>query len=899
MSAKQFVFDADARHALERGVSVFADAVKLTLGPKGRNALLNRPFGSPVVTNDGVTIAQEIELGDHFENMGAQLIKEVASKTNDLVGDGTTTATVLAQAMVREGLRHVTSGSNPQVIKRGIEQAVNTVLGEMRFFVEPVDSPDKIAQIAGMSANDVAIGRLIADAMEAVGADGAVSVEESRTLTTELTIKTGMVLETGYVSPYMVTDSEHMVAALADAYVLVTDRKITAIADILPLLDKLVADQRPLLIVAEDVAEEALATLVVNCLRGTFRSVAVKAPGYGERRTEALADIAVLTGATVISGELGLSLARASIAHLGRAKSVTVSREDTTIVEGGGAREAIDARIASIRRSVEQSDDGDPRDALRERLARLSSGVAVIEVGAATETELKEKKFRVADAISATRAAIAEGMIPGGGSSLVHATASLDDLLLTTEGFDERLGIEVVRRSLEAPLRQIAQNAGFEGAVQVARIKQMRPGHGFDAMTGGFVDMMEAGIVEPFKVTRCALESAASIGGLLLTTSVLVADEPEIVRETVVYREPARAVKRYGAAIATEISSGEAPDQGSRGAPPEGRKTDRSNATHTVQEIFYATDRERIAAGTYRGRRRDRADESMYYGRCEVSIPYPEYRKVGELNSPRKILFIQLPYDSKRHVVLQKVEEMSPDDFFTKLTPEDGDSAFVFVHGYRTSFEDGARRTAQIAHDLKFPGAAILYSWPSGATFGAYPADEGAVIWTQAHLKSFLTDLATRTGVRTIHVITHSMGSRAVCEAVAQLAATPSAPRLKTVIFAAADVDSGVFAQRAKAMIAQSDVVTLYASAKDTALKASREWHDFGRAGDAAAPVIIPGITTIDATEMHTDVLGHGYFSSDRSVLGDIEQVLRGVKLPRFGLNPVPPDEPWYWRFQP
>ena len=533
MAAKQLVFDEAARRALERGANILADAVKVTLGPKGRNVVLDKKFGSPTITNDGVTIAKEIELPDVFENMGAQLVKEVASKTNDVAGDGTTTATVLAQAIIREGLRNVTAGSNPLLIKRGIEKAVELAVAEMESFKQIVDTKEKIAQVASISANDKEIGGLISEAMEKVGKDGVITVEESRTLKTEVETKDGMQFDKGYISPYMSTDTERMESVLDDPFILVTERKISAIADILPLLEKVVQVQKPLLIIAEDVEGEALATLVVNKLRGTFTSVAVKAPGFGDRRKEMLKDIAALTGATVISEELGLKLDKATPEQLGRAKRVTVTKEETTIVDGGGKAEDIKGRIDMIKKQAEDTDSDFDREKLQERLAKLSGGVAVIQVGAATETELKEKKHRIEDALSATRAAVQEGMIPGGGSSLIHAIKALDKYIEAgPQGdnptwVDEKIGVQIVKKALEAPLRQIAQNAGFEGSVEVNNVKGKKAPEGFDAMSGKLVDMFVAGIVEPFKVTRSALQNAASIGALILTTETLIADKPE------------------------------------------------------------------------------------------------------------------------------------------------------------------------------------------------------------------------------------------------------------------------------------------------------------------------------------------------------------------------------------
>jgi chaperonin GroEL len=527
MAAKELIFDESARRALERGANILADAVRVTLGPKGRNVVLDKKFGSPTITNDGVTIAKEIELPNTFENMGAQLVKEVASKTNDIAGDGTTTATVLAQAIIREGLRNVTAGSNPLQIKKGIDEAVELTVKEMEKLVQKVDTREKIANVASISANDREIGELIAIAMEKVGKDGVITVEESKSMKTEVETKDGMQFDKGYISPYMVTDSERMEATLSDAYLLITERKITAIADILPLLEKIVQVQKPLVIIAEDVEGEALATLVVNKLRGTFTSVAVKAPGFGDRRKEMLKDIATLTGGTVVSEELGLKLDKVTPDLLGQAKTVKITKEETTIVDGAGKADAIKGRIEMIKRQIDETDSDFDREKLQERLAKLSGGVAVIQVGAATETELKEKKHRIEDALSATRAAVQEGMIPGGGASLIHALKELDKKVATLGGGEQRIGFDIIRRALEEPTRQIAENAGFEGSVEVNRVKQAKAPMGFDAMSGEIVDMFKQGIVEPFKVTRSALQNAASIGSLILTTETLIADKPE------------------------------------------------------------------------------------------------------------------------------------------------------------------------------------------------------------------------------------------------------------------------------------------------------------------------------------------------------------------------------------
>jgi|SRR5579872_3554203 len=532
MAAKELVFDESARRALERGANILADAVRVTLGPKGRYVVLDKKFGSPTITNDGVTIAKEIELPNTFENMGAQLVKEVASKTNDIAGDGTTTATVLAQAIIREGLRNVTAGANPLFLKRGIEKAVDAVVKSLDAQKKEIATDRaKIAEVASISAKDTEIGELIAVAMEKVGKDGVITVEESKSMKTDVETKDGMQFDKGYISPYMVTDSERMEAVLQEPYILITERKISAIADVLPLLEKIVQMQRPLLIIAEDVEGEALATLVVNKLRGTFTTVAVKAPGFGDRRKEMLKDIATLTGGTVVSEELGLKLDKVGVDVLGRAKTVKVTKDETTIVDGAGDPAAIKGRIEMIKRQIEETDSDFDREKLQERLAKLAGGVAVIQVGAATETELKEKKHRIEDALQTARAAVQEGIVAGGGASLVHAIKALTPLETAADGdvnaHDEVVGVQIIKRALEEPLRWIAENAGFEGSVVVQKVKTLPEGQGFNALTGEYVDLIKAGIIDPLKVTRSALQNAASISSLILTTETLIAEKPE------------------------------------------------------------------------------------------------------------------------------------------------------------------------------------------------------------------------------------------------------------------------------------------------------------------------------------------------------------------------------------
>lgn len=522
--AKDIKFSSDARAAMVRGVDTLADTVKVTLGPKGRNVVLEKAFGSPLITNDGVTIAKEIELEDHFENMGAKLVSEVASKTNDIAGDGTTTATVLTQAIVREGLKNVTAGANPIGIRRGIEAAVAAAVEELKVIAQPVANKEAIAQVAAVSSRSEKVGEYISEAMERVGNDGVITIEESRGMETELEVVEGMQFDRGYLSQYMVTDNEKMVADLENPYILVTDKKISNIQDILPLLEEVLKTSRPLLIIADDVAGEALPTLVLNKIRGTFNVVAVKAPGFGDRRKAMLEDIAVLTGATVITEDLGLELKDATMESLGQASKVTVDKDSTVIVEGAGSAEAIANRVNLIKSQLETTTSEFDREKLQERLAKLSGGVAVIKVGAATETALKEMKLRIEDALNATRAAVEEGIVAGGGTALVNVIAKVAELDL--EG-DDATGRNIVLRALEEPVRQIAYNAGYEGSVIIDKLKNSPVGTGFNAANGEWVDMVESGIIDPVKLTRSALQNAASVASLILTTEAVVADKPE------------------------------------------------------------------------------------------------------------------------------------------------------------------------------------------------------------------------------------------------------------------------------------------------------------------------------------------------------------------------------------
>ena len=526
--AKQILFDEEARRALGRGVDALANAVKVTLGPKGRNVVLDKKFGAPTITNDGVTIARDIELEDPFENMGAQLVKEVATKTNDIAGDGTTTATLLAQAMIHEGMKNVAAGANPMIIKKGIDEAVKTLVDEIKAKSKKVEGQADIAQVATISSANEETGKLIAEAMEKVGKDGVITVEESKTMRTNLSVKEGMQFDRGYISPYLVTDTDKMEATLDDPYILITDRKISAINDILPILEQVVKAGKQLAIIAEDVDGEALTTIVVNKLRGTFKALAVKAPGFGDRRKAMLQDIATLTGGTVISEELGRKLDSVTLADLGQAHKMVSTKDETTIIGGKGDKEAIAERVAQIKQQISQTTSDFDREKLQERLAKLSGGVAVIEIGAATEVEMKDKKLRIEDALNATKAAVQEGVVAGGGTAPINAIPAVRALCDTLEG-DERTGAKIVLKALEAPLRQIAKNAGLEGSVIIDKIiSANKPNYGFDAQNEVFVeDMIAAGIVDPTKVTRSALENAASVAEMVLTTESLVADLPE------------------------------------------------------------------------------------------------------------------------------------------------------------------------------------------------------------------------------------------------------------------------------------------------------------------------------------------------------------------------------------
>ena len=524
--AKDIKHGAEARLALETGLNKLADTVKVTLGPRGRNVVLSKTYGSPTITNDGVTIAKEIELEDIFENMGAALVKEVATKTNDVAGDGTTTATILAQAIIREGLKNVTAGANPMILKKGIEKASDLVLDELKKSSKPVDDKTSIAQVASISANDEEVGRLISDAMEKVGKDGVITVEEGKTMQTELDFTEGMQFDRGYLSAYFVTDTEKMEAVYEDVSILITDKKISNAQDILPLLEQLVQQGGKLLIIAEDVEGEALSTLVINKLRGVFQCVAVKAPGFGDRRRAILEDIALVTGATVISDQLGMDLKSASLETCGKARSIKVNKENTVIVEGKGDMSLVDDRKKQIKREIEESTSDYDREKLEERLAKLSGGVAVIKVGAATETEMKERKYRIEDALNSTRAAVEEGVVAGGGSALLQTVEALDALIDELDG-DERTGAQIVRRAIEEPIRQIAYNSGIEGSIIVEKLITEKKGMGFDALNFEYVDMFEAGIIDPTKVTRSAMQNAASVAAMFLTTEASVAEIPK------------------------------------------------------------------------------------------------------------------------------------------------------------------------------------------------------------------------------------------------------------------------------------------------------------------------------------------------------------------------------------
>lgn len=524
--AKEIKFNEDARRGLEAGINKLSNTVKVTLGPKGRNVILDKQFGSPLITNDGVTIAREIEFEDRFENMGAQLVKEVATKTNDVAGDGTTTATLLAQAIIREGLKNLAAGANPMILQKGIKKAVDIAVAEIKGFSIPVKTKESIAQVASISASDEEVGKLISDAMEKVGKDGVITVEESKSMGTKLEVVEGMQFDRGYVSPYMITNTDKMEAELDNPYILITDKKISNIQEILPVLEQIVQQSKPLLLIAEDIVDEAMATLVLNKLRGTFNCVAVKAPGFGDRRKAMLQDIAILTGGTVVTEELGYDLKEVKLSMLGQARRVQVGKEETVIVNGNGDSKAIEERIAQIKKEIELTESEFDKEKLQERLAKLSGGVAVIQVGAATEVELKERKLRLEDALAATRAAVEEGIVSGGGTVLLNVIPKVKELLSTVTG-DEKTGVQIIVKALEEPARQIAENAGLEGSVVVEKVKNLEAGVGYDALNDKYVNMIDSGIVDPTKVTRSALQNAASVASMILTTEAAVGDVKE------------------------------------------------------------------------------------------------------------------------------------------------------------------------------------------------------------------------------------------------------------------------------------------------------------------------------------------------------------------------------------
>lgn len=524
--AKEIKFNEDARRGLEAGINKLSNTVKVTLGPKGRNVILDKQFGSPLITNDGVTIAREIEFEDRFENMGAQLVKEVATKTNDVAGDGTTTATLLAQAIIREGLKNLAAGANPMILQKGIKKAVDIAVAEIKGFSIPVKTKESIAQVASISASDEEVGKLISDAMEKVGKDGVITVEESKSMGTKLEVVEGMQFDRGYVSPYMITNTDKMEAELDNPYILITDKKISNIQEILPVLEQIVQQSKPLLLIAEDIVDEAMATLVLNKLRGTFNCVAVKAPGFGDRRKAMLQDIAILTGGTVVTEELGYDLKEVKLSMLGQARRVQVGKEETVIVNGNGDSKAIEERIAQIKKEIELTESEFDKEKLQERLAKLSGGVAVIQVGAATEVELKERKLRLEDALAATRAAVEEGIVSGGGTVLLNVIPKVKELLSTVAG-DEKTGVQIIVKALEEPARQIAENAGLEGSVVVEKVKNLEAGVGYDALNDKYVNMIDSGIVDPTKVTRSALQNAASVASMILTTEAAVGDVKE------------------------------------------------------------------------------------------------------------------------------------------------------------------------------------------------------------------------------------------------------------------------------------------------------------------------------------------------------------------------------------
>src|SRR5687768_770225 len=911
MAAKTISYGEEARQRILHGVNKLADAVKVTLGPKGRNVVIEKKFGSPTITKDGVTVAKEIELQDSVENMGAQMVREVASKTSDVAGDGTTTATVLAQAIYREGIKNVTAGANPMELKRGIDRAVRAAVESLDRLSKPVEGKD-IAHVGTISANnDAEIGKIIAEAMDKVGKDGVITVEEAKGLETTLEVVEGMQFDRGYLSPYFITDSERMEVVLENAKVLLYEKKISNMKDLLPILEQIAKQGKPLLIVAEDVEGEALATLVVNKLRGTLQVAAVKAPGFGDRRKAMLEDIGILTAGKLISEDLGIKLEGVKWEDLGDAKKVTIDKDNTTIVVDDRSKkkhEAVAGRVKQIRAQIEETTSDYDREKLQERLAKLVGGVALIKVGASTETEMKEKKARVEDAMHATKAAVEEGIVPGGGVALLRAIETVTERSLELSG-DQRIGARIVCRALEAPIRQILRNAAGESWV-LTEVKAKGGNWGFDASTQRIENMLEVGVVDPARVTKNALLNAAEIAGLMLTSETFLVHDRAEPAEDLAISLPASAARVILSGYGKE-DSGSAASPGQQGPPSSGGPqlptpaTEESDkgAQHTSVAVFYATDRRRTSSRKPRrfyGRLRAARTE---LGICSVSIPHDH--RMGELES---LSWFEFRYRPERHVVLQSVQPLESDRFFTLLKERVAQSsahgAFVFIHGYNVSFADAARRTAQLAYDLTFDGAPILYSWPSQEDFWEYRVDETNAEWTIPHLTAFLTNVLERSGASTVHVIAHSMGNRPLTRALEAIARTlpDGAPRFAEAILTAPDVDADTFCELAAWLRRVTSRVTLYASSRDVALEASRQFHGFRRAGDTFEGVtVVGGVDTIDATAVDTSLLGHSYYAGARSVLADFFHLLKHRLPPdqRFGLTRHQLGEASYWTFSP
>jgi chaperonin GroEL len=955
MAAKEILFSDVARSRVFKGVNVLANAVKVTLGPKGRHAVIEKGFGAPTITKDGVSVANEIELDDRFEEMGAQIVKQVASNTADEAGDGTTTATVLAQAIVREGLKAIVSGRNPIDIKRGIDAAVAVVTDGLKRISKPIKGSKAIAQVGAISANsDESIGKTIADAMEKIGREGIITVEEGSGLDNELEVVAGMQFDRGYLSPYFINQQQSQLAEFEKPFILLCDKRISNVREMVPLLEATAKAGRPLILIAEDVEGEALATLVVNAVRGILKVAAVKAPGFGDRRKAMLQDIATLTGATVISAEVGRLLEKGSLGDLGSAKKVVVEKESTTIIGGAGNRADIAARIESIRQQIQGVTSDYDREKLLERVAKFSGGIAVIKVGAATEMEMKEKKARVENALHATRAAVEEGVVPGGGVALIRTLKALDKLEGANE--DQTVGIRILARSIEEPLRQIVENAGEDAAVILNRVLAGKDAYGYNAATGEFGDMLEEGIVDPTKVTRLALQNAASVAGLLLTTEVIIAGarkERSRVYATASpsYENPASASssnRAYlsrplssaqsgprdvaasdavsadfasktkvsphnavndnypigGAAASTQYGEWKSPPETLHGALPVAKDSE-GRSIGSYYTVWFGTDRcpnNSLHPNEGYG---SASDDKLHVGSCTVKIPY-SHRPGSVGSSPLKRIFVIRADD---RISIASINTREAGEFLQELRAElsavgAARRALLYLHGYNTTFEGAAIRAAQIGFDLLSRGITAFYSWPSGGRLADYFADEAAIEKAEDHFVEFVLLLMKLDEIEHIDILAHSMGNRILLRTIQTLCNLKNAARgnvrVGHILLAAPDVDIGKFGQLANRYRQLPDKwSTVYTCRRDLAIATSTWLHNAKRLGYEPPVYSGFGLDTVSASWLRLDWLGHGYFAGAKPLIDDMSAIIERDMPANMRQLIAVGNPPKFWRLKP